>query len=82
MAADRTYVAENQAQLTRLETLVNRLSDRDLAQPMDSGWTVSGVLATSMNPSCSLTTPWTMESPRPDPDMSCARFLLKKGSRT
>jgi mycothiol maleylpyruvate isomerase-like protein len=45
MAADRSYVAENQAQLTRLETLVDRLSDRDLARPMDAGWTVSGVLA-------------------------------------
>ena len=45
MAADRSYVTENQAQLTRLETLVARLSDQDLARPMDAGWTVSGVLA-------------------------------------
>ena len=41
-----------------------------------------GVLATSMNPSCSLTTPWTMASPRPDPEVSPARFLVKNGSKT
>jgi hypothetical protein len=45
MAAERSYVAENQAQLTRLETLVSRLSDQDLSHPMDAGWTVAGVLA-------------------------------------
>ena len=41
-----------------------------------------GVLVTSMYPSCSLTTPWTMASPRPDPEVSCARFLVKNGSKT
>ena len=45
MAADRSYVAENQAQLTRLRVLVEQLSDHDLARPMDAGWTVAGVLA-------------------------------------
>ena len=45
MAVDRSYVGENQAQLTRLQALVDRLSDRDLAHPMDAGWTVAGVLA-------------------------------------
>ena len=45
MAADRSYVAENQAQLARLQALVDRLSDRELASPMDAGWTVAGVLA-------------------------------------
>ncbi|HUM15399.1 MAG TPA: maleylpyruvate isomerase N-terminal domain-containing protein [Candidatus Nitrosotalea sp.] len=45
MAVDRSYVAENRAQLTRLEALVARLSDRELASPMDAGWTVAGVLA-------------------------------------
>jgi DinB superfamily len=45
MATDRSYVAENDAQRARLETLVNRLSDQDLGRPMDAGWTVAGVLA-------------------------------------
>lgn len=45
MAADRAYVAENQAQLARLRALVDRLSDQELAQPMPAGWTVAGVLA-------------------------------------
>lgn len=45
MAADRSYVTENQAQLTRLRALVDRLSDQELAQPMPAGWTVAGVLA-------------------------------------
>src|SRR5262245_55029694 len=45
MAADRSYVAENQAQLARLQALVDRLSDRELASRMDAGWTVASVLA-------------------------------------
>jgi hypothetical protein len=45
MAADRSYVAENRAQLERLRALVDKLSDRELASPMDAGWTVAGVLA-------------------------------------
>lgn len=45
MAVDRSYVAENQAQLARLRALVDRLSDQELAQPMPAGWTVAGVLA-------------------------------------
>jgi hypothetical protein len=45
LGADRSYVAENEAQLTRLRTLVDRFSDRELAQPMEAGWTVAGVLA-------------------------------------
>ncbi len=45
MAADRTYVAENRVQLERLRALVDKLSDRELAGPMDAGWTVAGVLA-------------------------------------
>ena len=45
MAADRSYVAENQAELARLRALVDRLSDQELAQPMPAGWTVAGVLA-------------------------------------
>ncbi len=45
MATDRSYVAENQAQLARLRALVDRLSDRELAGPMPEGWTVAAVLA-------------------------------------
>ena len=45
MAADRSYVADNQAQLARLRALVNRLDDQELAQPMPAGWTVASVLA-------------------------------------
>ena len=45
MSADRSYVAENDAERERLRALVRRLSDKDLARPMDAGWTVAGVLA-------------------------------------
>jgi len=45
MPVDRAYVAENQAQLARLRTLVDTLSDQELAAPMPAGWTVAGVLA-------------------------------------
>jgi Mycothiol maleylpyruvate isomerase N-terminal domain len=45
MGADRSYVAENEAQLTRLRTLVDTSSDEGLAEPMPAGWTVAGVLA-------------------------------------
>jgi uncharacterized damage-inducible protein DinB len=45
MLVDRSYVAENDAERKRLRALVRRLSDEDLARPMDAGWTVAGVLA-------------------------------------
>jgi DinB family protein len=45
MAVDRSYVAENQEQLERLRTLVDRLSDQQLSTPMEAGWTVAAVLA-------------------------------------
>jgi hypothetical protein len=45
MATDRSYVAENQIQLARLEALVGRLGDRELARTLEAGWTVAGVLA-------------------------------------
>lgn len=45
MGTDRSYVAENEAQLARLRTLADTLSDRELAEPMEAGWTVAGVLA-------------------------------------
>jgi DinB family protein len=45
MAADRSYVAENEAQLARMRDLVGSMSDDELAEPMEAGWTVAGVLA-------------------------------------
>jgi uncharacterized damage-inducible protein DinB len=45
MPIDRSYTAENDAERARLRALVRRLSDEDLARPMDAGWTVAGVLA-------------------------------------
>jgi hypothetical protein len=45
MGADRSYVAENEAQLTRMRALVDALTDDELAAPMAAGWTVAGVLA-------------------------------------
>ena len=45
MATDRWYVTENRGQLERLRALVDKLGDRELATPMDAGWTVAGVLA-------------------------------------
>jgi len=45
MAVDRRYIARNDAERARLRALVGRLSDADLARPMDAGWTVAAVLA-------------------------------------
>jgi len=42
---DRPYVAENNRERARLRALVDRLSDGDLARPLDAGWTVGAVLA-------------------------------------
>ena len=45
MAADRAYMAENDAERERLRSLVARLSDEELRRPMPGGWTVASVLA-------------------------------------
>lgn len=45
MTMDRSYIAENEAQLRRLRDLLDRLSDEQLARPMEAGWTVAAVLA-------------------------------------
>jgi hypothetical protein len=45
MPVDRSYVADNDAERARLAALVRRLGDRDLARPLEAGWTVAGVLA-------------------------------------
>jgi hypothetical protein len=42
---DRSYIAENNAERTRLKALIERLSDEELSRPMAAGWTVAGVLA-------------------------------------
>jgi hypothetical protein len=45
MAADRSYVADNDRERRRLEALVGRLDDAGLSRAMPAGWTVAGVLA-------------------------------------
>src|SRR5262247_2010748 len=45
MAADRSYIAENDRERRRLEALVGKLDDAALSRPMPDGWTVAGVLA-------------------------------------
>lgn len=45
MTADRSYVAENEVERRRLRELLDRLSDEQLARPMEAGWTVASVLA-------------------------------------
>ncbi|HEX6209980.1 MAG TPA: DinB family protein [Methylomirabilota bacterium] len=45
MAVDRSYVALNDAERKRLESLVARCSDADLERAMPAGWTVAATLA-------------------------------------
>jgi len=45
MAADRSYIAENDRERRRLEALVGKLDDTALGRAMPAGWTVAGVLA-------------------------------------
>jgi hypothetical protein len=45
MADDRSYIAENDRERRRLESLVARLDDAGLSRAMPDGWTVAGVLA-------------------------------------
>lgn len=40
-----SYVTENNHERARLRALVDRLSDGELARPLDAGWTVGAVLA-------------------------------------
>ena len=44
MSVDRSYIAENKTQLTRLQALIAGRSDAELARPLSAGWTVAGVL--------------------------------------
>ena len=41
---DRSYVEENARELERLRALVERLTDEEVAGPVDEHWTVAGVL--------------------------------------
>jgi hypothetical protein len=45
MAADRSYIAQNDHERRRLEALVGKLDDAGLGRAMPGGWTVAGVLA-------------------------------------
>ena len=45
MAADRSYIAENDRERRRLEALVDKLDDAALSRSMPAGWTIAGVLA-------------------------------------
>ena len=45
MAADRSYIAENDRERRRLEALVDKLDDAALSRAMPAGWTVAAVLA-------------------------------------
>jgi hypothetical protein len=45
MTADRSYIAENDRERRRLETLAEKLDDAALSRTMPAGWTVAGVLA-------------------------------------
>jgi hypothetical protein len=45
MPPEQSYISENAAERERLRALVNRLSDQQLGQPLEAGWTVSAVLA-------------------------------------
>jgi hypothetical protein len=45
MHLDQSYISENAAEREELKALVNRLSDQQLGQPLEAGWTVSAVLA-------------------------------------
>jgi sulfur carrier protein ThiS len=45
MAADRSYILENDRERRRLEALVDKLDDAALSRTMPAGWTVAAVLA-------------------------------------
>ena len=44
MSVDRSYIAVNKTQLTRLQGLLAGRSDAELARPLPAGWTVAAVL--------------------------------------
>ena len=42
---DKSYITENSASRERLKALITKLSDEDLALPMENGWTIAETLA-------------------------------------
>lgn len=44
MKDSRGYVDENERELARMRSLVERLSDEELGHPVNGSWTVAGVL--------------------------------------
>jgi Mycothiol maleylpyruvate isomerase N-terminal domain len=44
MSVDRSYIAENKTQLTRIQALLAGRSDAELARATPAGWTVAAVL--------------------------------------
>ncbi|HZV96674.1 MAG TPA: maleylpyruvate isomerase N-terminal domain-containing protein [Candidatus Nitrosocosmicus sp.] len=44
MSVDRSYIAENKTQLTRIQALLAGRSDAELARATTAGWTVASVL--------------------------------------
>jgi len=42
--ADRSYVANNDSARTRLAAMVSRLTDEELARPLEHGWTIAAGL--------------------------------------
>jgi hypothetical protein len=45
MTPNQAYLSENAAELEHLKSLVEKLTDEQLAQPLEADWTVSAVLA-------------------------------------
>src|SRR5262245_4872397 len=45
MSVDRAYVTRNSASRSRLDSLLERLRDADLARDIGGGWTVAALLA-------------------------------------
>ena len=45
MTLDQSCLSENAAEYEHLRSLVSRLTDQELARPLEAGWTVSAVLA-------------------------------------
>ena len=45
MTLDQSYFSENATEYAHLRSLVRRLTDEELAHPLNAGWTVSAVLA-------------------------------------
>src|SRR5689334_1745714 len=45
MPVDRSFIEQNKGERARLQKLIERLSDQDLARSVGGGWTVASTLA-------------------------------------